>query len=195
MRHVRLIPVRLGSVPHRAPAGIGGHERTRRVPKNRRSAPLHSPTSGGGQGGSEFESPTQRLPLGSPTLPTRQVVTEDGSRHATELATVAARGAVVAAVGELEQTVAMRTRRPRPRTIRLRRFLLPTGRDRAGSAPVPALRVVVPRCRGAAGRNAGSQSTTSPSTAGCNDSRHYSARRPVPAGMPSATAGESTRPT
>jgi hypothetical protein len=29
VRHVLLIPVCLGSVPHREPAGIGGHERSR----------------------------------------------------------------------------------------------------------------------------------------------------------------------
>jgi hypothetical protein len=43
----RLEPsVRAGSVPYRKPAGIGGHKRSGRVRKNRRSAPLHSPGLG-----------------------------------------------------------------------------------------------------------------------------------------------------
>jgi hypothetical protein len=53
------------------------------------------------------------------------------------------------------QTVAMRTRRPPPRLCRtgcVRRLLLPSRRDRAGRSLVPALRVVVPRRRGAVGR-------------------------------------------
>ena len=46
MRHIRLIPVHLGSVPLRELAGIDGHERDDGVRKNRRSAPLHSPDLG-----------------------------------------------------------------------------------------------------------------------------------------------------
>ena len=73
-----VVLVRAGSVPHREPAGVGGHERSRRVWTNRRSAALQRLDLESTNRVAQSSSLPTRLPRALRPLALETVVTEDG---------------------------------------------------------------------------------------------------------------------
>ena len=73
-----VVLVRAGSVPHREPAGVGGHERSRRVWTNRRSAALQRLDLESTNRVAQSSSLPTRLRRALRPLALETVVTEDG---------------------------------------------------------------------------------------------------------------------
>jgi hypothetical protein len=81
--------VRAGSARHREPLDLGGHQRSQRTPKNRRSCGIHRTTSDGEAARTRGSSPPARLPRALRALAHEAVVTEDEPHHRVKVESTA----------------------------------------------------------------------------------------------------------